>query len=181
MHFGRTLAHFGLHLRSLWLPLGSLWLPLAPFWFPLAHISAPFGSLFLPFGSLLLHFLTLGVSWRRFRSLSVIFDENLMKKLCFSMFLSDFPTFYAPASAKHLQTNRRNPSFAQLQIFAYIYLSRPGADNCRRQLRSAPGLLCSPRGVLDLDSRCFLSCTVPFLSVFLPFVCFPAVYLPYRR
>ena len=82
------------------------------------------------------------------------------------MFFFEFPTFYAPASAKHLQTNRRNPSFAQRQIFAYIYLSRPGADNCRRQLRSAPGLLCSPRGVLGFDS------SVSFPALFLFFLFF---------
>ena len=97
------------------------------------------------------------------------------------MFFYKFPTFYVPASAKHLQTNRRNPSFAQLQIFAYIYLSRPGADNCRRQLRSAPGLLRSPRGVLGFDSTASLPALFLFLLFFFLFVCFSAVYLPYRR
>ena len=91
------------------------------------------------------------------------------------MFFSEFSAFYAPASAKHLQTNRRNPSFAQRQIFAYIYLSRPGADNCRRQLRSAPGLLCSPRGVLAFDS----SVSFPALFLFLLFFFLLFVFLQF--
>ena len=78
------------------------------------------------------------------------------------MFFLEFSTFYAPASAKHLQTNRRNPSFAQLQIFAYIYLSRPGADNCRRQLRSAPGLL-RARVRVSVPEGGVLFSHVPFL------------------
>ena len=82
MHFGRPLAHFGLHF-------GSLWLPLAP-------IFTPVGSLFAPFGSLLLHFLTLGVSWRRFWSLSDIFNENLMKKKVFLCFSLNFLLFSHP-------------------------------------------------------------------------------------
>ena len=91
------------------------------------------------------------------------------------MFSFEFSTFYAPASAKHLQTNRRNPSFAQRQIFAYIYLSRPGADNCRNQLRSAPGLLRYPSGVLAFDS----SASFPALFLFLLFFFLLFVFLQF--
>ena len=96
MHFGRHLAHFGLHFGSLWLPFGSLWLTFGSLWFPLAYIFAPFGSLFAPFGSLLLHFLTLGVSWRRFWSLSDLFNENLMKNHVFLSFSLNFLLFTHP-------------------------------------------------------------------------------------
>ena len=103
MHFGRTLAHFGLPFGSLWLafgsllaPFGSLWLTFGSLWLPLAHIFAPFGSLFGPFGLLLLHFLTLGVSWRRFWSLSNIFNENLMKNNIFLSFSPNFLLFTHP-------------------------------------------------------------------------------------
>ena len=103
MHFGRPLAHFGLPFGSLWLPFGSLlapfgslWLTFGSLWLPLAHIFAPFGSLFAPFGSLLLHFLTLGVSWRRFWSLSDIFNENLMKNHVFLCFSLNFLLFTYP-------------------------------------------------------------------------------------
>ena len=173
-------------LVALWLTLGSILAPfgslLAPFWLPLApfgSLLAPFGSLLAPFGS---HFCSLWLTfcsfWLTFTPFSHFgrllasflvpfryFQRKSNEKSCFSMFFSEFPTFYAPASAKHLQTNRRNPSFAQRQIFAYIYLSRPGADNCRRQLRSAPGLLGCPSGVLAFEGN------VSFLSLFL-FFCF---------
>ena len=178
-------------LVTIWLTLGSILAPfgslLAPFWLPLA----PFGSLLAPFGS---HFCSLWLTfcsfWLTFCSFWLTFTPfshfgrllasflvpfryfqwKSNEKSCFSTFFFKFSPFYAPASAKHLQTNRRNPSFAQRQIFAYIYLSRPGADNCRRQLRSAPGLLRSPRGVLDLD------CSVPFPSLFLFFFFFLFVF-----
>ena len=110
--FGALLAPFGLPLAPFWLPLapfgsllapfGSLWLTFGSLWLPLAHIFVPFGSLFAPFGSLLLNFLTLGVSWRRFWSLSDIFNESLMTNRCFQTFFSEFSIFYTPASAKHL-------------------------------------------------------------------------------
>ena len=150
------------HLSTIFELLSEGWMhsgrSVAPFW----HLFAPFGSLLAPFGSLLApfgsHFCSLWLTfcsfWLTFTPFSHFgrllasflvpfryFQRKSNEKSCFSMFFSEFPTFYAPASAKHLQTNRRNPSFAQRQIFAYIYLSRPGADNCRRQLRSALGLL----------------------------------------
>ena len=121
---------------SLWAPF---WLPLAPFWLPLAPFGSHFCSLWLTFWSFWLTFTPFSHFGRLLASFLVpfrYFQRKSNEKSCFSMFFSEFPTFYAPASAKHLQTNRRNPSFAQRQIFAYIYLSRPGADNCRRQLRS---------------------------------------------
>ena len=181
--FGSLWAPFWLPLAPFWLPFGSLWLPLAHFWLPLAPFGSHFCSLWLTFCSFWLTFTPFSHFGRLLASFLVpfrYFQRKSNEKSCFSMFFSEFPTFYAPASAKHLQTNRRNPSFAQLQIFAYIYLSRPGADNCRRQLRSAPGLLRCPRGVLGLvGSVPLFLCS--FSSLFLPFVCFPAVYLPYRR
>ena len=143
--------------------LVALWLTFCSFWFTFTQ--------FPHFGCLLASFL---IPFR-------FFERKSVEKSCFFKFFFEFLTFYTPAAAKHLQTNRRNPSFAQRQIFAYIYLSRPGADNCRRQLRSAPGLLRSPRGVLAFDSSVSFPALFLFLLFFFLFVCFPTVYLPYRR
>ena len=60
--------------------------------------------------------------WQLFWSLSNMFDENLMKNHVFLCCSLNFSSFYAPASAKHPQTNRgspfteRFPSFAQLPL-----------------------------------------------------------------
>ena len=166
--FGSLWAPFWLPLAPFWLPFGSLWLPLAHFWLPLAPFGSHFCSLWLTFCSFWLTFTPFSHFGRLLASFLVpfrYFQWKSNEKSCFSMFFFKISTFYAPVFAKHLQTNRRNPSFAQRQIFAYIYLSRPGADNCRRQLRSAPGLLRSPRGVLGFDS------SVSFPALFL-FFCF---------
>ena len=148
-----------------WLPLAHFWLSLAHFWLPLAHIFPPFGSLFAPFGSLLLHFLTLGVSWRRFWSLSDFSNKNPMKKYVFLCFSPNFLLFTHPLPQSTCRLiegtlHVHGARFSHTSIF-----SRPGAGNCRRQLRSAPGLLGSPRGVLAFDS------SVSFTALFL-FFCF---------
>ena len=43
------------------------------------------------------------------------------------MFFSEFSTFYAPASAKHLQTNRRNP-FTEGPLSLHSLLSHLGPE-----------------------------------------------------
>ena len=115
-HFGYL---FGILLDSLWLPLGSLWLPLAPFGSLLAPFwlsLAPFGSLLPPFGALLpnlgLHFLTFGVFWRCFSSLSCTFDENLIKYHVSRYLSIKFPSFHM--SAHHHNMDARAHMHAML-------------------------------------------------------------------
>ena len=134
--FGDLFATFseGLLFDAFWSPLGSLWapfwLPLAPFWHPLAHFWRPLAPFWLPFRFLFapfgLHFLILvdfGSLLALFGSLSPTFS-NL------------FNTFSEPICKKNVKLIH---AFSLLQIFAYIYLCRPGADILPQATEIRPG------------------------------------------
>ena len=137
--FGSLLAPFWLPLVPFWLPLAPFWHPLAHFWRPLAPFWLPFRFLFAPFG---LHFLILV----DFGSLLALFGSLLLPfRLLFLVFITfwlRFP-YFPKLSVKEREINTCTPSsyrFSHTSIFA-----GPGRINCRRQLRSAPGLRRSPR------------------------------------
>ena len=118
MHFGRPLAHFWLPFCSVWLPFGSLW--------------APTGSLLVPFGSLSLN---LGSIFSLWEYPGVVFDpfpifsakNKIDNKSCFLFLFSKFSIFYAPASARHQQTNRRSP-FTEGVFSLHSFLSHLGPE-----------------------------------------------------
>ena len=100
--FWRPLAPFWRLLAPFWLPLGSLWLTFCSFWLTFAHPGNPFTH----FWRLLVSFLI------RFQ----YFRRKSHEKSHFSMFFFKCSTFYTPASANHLQTNRRSPFFVALLL-----------------------------------------------------------------
>ena len=191
MHFGRPLAHFGSPLAPFWLPFGSL---LAPFWLPLA----PFGSLLAPFGSLwltfllpLAHFLLLLAHFYSIFSLwaspGVVFGpfpifskKYLMKNnvvLCFSL---NFLLFTHPLPQSTCRLIEGTLPLHSARFSLTSILAGPGRIIAAGNW-DPPRACLAPKRRVRVEQQCFLSCTVPFLLVFLPFVCFPAVYLPYRR
>ena len=160
--FGSLLAPFGSLFAPFWLPLApfgsllaplgshfcSLWLTFCSFWLTFTHLGGPFSH----FGRLLASFL---VPFLYFRRKS---DE----KSCFSMFFLKFSTFYAPASAKHPQTNRGSPFTERFPSFAQLPLP-PGPERNLAvgnldPLRARVG----PRRVW-IWSVCSLPCMSPFL------------------
>ena len=78
---------------------------------PVGTLWAPFWSLWVPF-------------WLHFRSLGAL----LVKK----------SSFWAPDLANHLQIAACN-SERSVNFRLHLYFPGPGAEPCRRQLRSAPG------------------------------------------
>ena len=59
-----------------------------------------------------------------------------------------------------------------LQIFAYIYLRRPGADKLPQATEIRPGPAPQPEGVLGFDSTAPCPALFLFLSLFLSFLLF---------
>ena len=112
--FASLLVHFG--------PLSAPFrLPLAPFWLPFApsglHVAS-FSSLRLPFGTSLDPFYSFWI---------IRLQSFFQNHVC-----------WAPESAKHLQMVVCTQTGCELPL-APLLSQGPGAELCRRQLRSAPG------------------------------------------
>ena len=146
---------------AFWSPLGSLWapfwLPLAPFWLPLAPFWLHFGSLWLPFGTLRAHFLTFGSILASFWHFSLFLLQVCSEMIFYENFRTKCIFVDKPISKKIGDCRTRPQQKGNFQRQPIV--PGPGAEPCRRQLRSAPCLWQTGRG--GEDFRCAL-CDVLF-------------------
>ena len=134
MHFGCHLAHFGILLAPFWLPFGSVWLPFASFWLSFGSLWLPFGSLWLTFGSLLVSFGSLLLSLGRF----FIFFMHFWWT-CHAICFFPLKIFRHPISQHTCRLIEGATLRKAIFLCTVSSPTRPGAEPCRRQLRSAPG------------------------------------------
>ena len=145
-------------LVALWLPFGTPLAPLGSLWASFGSLLAPFGLHWGGFGSILapfcLHFVKFGDLSGRFGLILVttpikrMFLVTPLLKVMFSgidfarhsqIRKIWFPKSRAPNCWGHLSIKNLVSNSTEGNLSHYPLLLGPGADPCRRQLRSAPG------------------------------------------
>ena len=138
-------SSLGSTLGSLLAPFGSLLAPFGSLLAPFGSLLAPFGSLLAPFGSLLAPFWHPPGSFSHFWQLFgfvpaffMFFGSKFAPKWYFMRIFEQNIFLWANPSAKKSGTAARAHSKRKFPK-AFPSSLGPGAEPCRRQLRSAPG------------------------------------------
>ena len=139
--FNTFWSPFGFTLAAFWHPLAPFWPHLTPFWLPLGLRWLPFGSILTPRDPSGIIF---GVFWRicmKFLLKLIPFCLNAGSSSYSGDFVFQNPSFEHP-TCKKSRIAACAPTTCKFSHKPFFW--GPGRIYCRRQLRSAPGLLRSP-------------------------------------